>query len=100
MNLGSLDMYLREIVLENMVENAGIPFNPFPNKPLFLYVCSTGLLKTLWKKEKLLVMSNSPFLAVFSTLLENFLPFSSNSKLSSANSFILEESEICHLGKN
>ena len=31
--------------------------NPFPNKPLFLHVCSTGLLKTLWEKEELLVMS-------------------------------------------
>ena len=26
--------------------------NPLPNKPLFLHVCSTGLLKTLWEKEK------------------------------------------------
>ena len=33
-------------------------FNPFRNKPLFLRVCSTSLLKTLWKKEKLLVTSN------------------------------------------
>ena len=33
-------------------------FNPFPNKPWFLRVCSTSLLKTLWEKEKLLVTSN------------------------------------------
>ena len=33
-------------------------FNPFPNKPWFLYVCSRSLLKTLWEKEKLLVTSN------------------------------------------
>ena len=32
--------------------------NTFPNKPWFLRVHSTGLLKTLWEKEKLLVMSN------------------------------------------
>ena len=32
-------------------------FNPFPNKPLFLRVCSTSLLKKLWEKEKLLVTS-------------------------------------------
>ena len=38
-----------------------IPFNPFPNKPWFLRVCSTNLLKTLWKKEKLLVTSNFSF---------------------------------------
>ena len=31
------------------------------NKPWFLRVCSTSLLKTLWEKEKLLVMSNFSF---------------------------------------
>ena len=41
----------------------------------------------------------SPFLAVFSTLLENYLPFSSNLKLSSANSFSLEESKTCRFGE-
>ena len=35
--------------------------NPFPNKPWFLRICSTSLLKTLWKKEKLLVTSNFSF---------------------------------------
>ena len=35
--------------------------NPFPNKPGFLRVCSTGLLKTQWEKEKLLVTSNFSF---------------------------------------
>ena len=35
--------------------------NSFPNKPLFLCICSTGLLKTLWEKEKLLVTSNFSF---------------------------------------
>ena len=39
----------------------------------------------------------SPFPTVFSTSLDNFLPFSSNLKLSSANSFSLEESKICRL---
>ena len=37
----------------------------------------------------------SPFPTVFFTQLENF---SSNLKLSSASSFSLEESKICHLG--
>ena len=32
-----------------------------------------------------------------STHLDNFLPFSSNLKLSSANSFSLAESKICRL---
>ena len=36
-------------------------FNPFPNKPWFLCVCNTGLWKTLWEKEKLLVTSNFSF---------------------------------------
>ena len=40
------------------------------------------------------------FPTVFSTLLEDFLPFSSNLKLLSANSFSLGESEICRLGKS
>ena len=39
----------------------------------------------------------SPFPTVFSTRLDNFLPFLSNLKLSSANSFSLEESKICCL---
>ena len=36
-------------------------FIPFPNKPWFLRVCSTSLLKTLWEKEKFLVSSNFSF---------------------------------------
>ena len=36
-------------------------FNPLPSKPWFLRVCSRSLLKTLWEKEKLLVMSNFSF---------------------------------------
>ena len=67
--------------------------NHFPNKPWFLLVYSTSLLKTLWEKDTLLVKS------MFSTRLDNFLPFSSNLKSSSANSFSLEESKICCLGK-
>ena len=39
-------------------ERIGI-FNPFQNKPWFLRVCSTSLLKTLGEKEKLLVKSHS-----------------------------------------
>ena len=33
-------------------------FNSLPNKPMFLAVCSTSLLKTLWTKEKFLVTRN------------------------------------------
>ena len=42
----------------------------------------------------------SPFPTVFSTSFENLMPFSSNSKLLSANSFSFEESKICRLGKS
>ena len=59
--------------------------NPFPNKPWFLRVCSINLLKTI-------------FHIVFYPL-QKFLPFSFDLKLSSANSFSLEESKICRLGK-
>ena len=68
--------------------------NPFPNKPWFLRVSRTSLLKTL-----LVTRNFSFFPCYFSTRLENFLPFLSNSKLSSANSFNLEGSKIYHLGK-
>ena len=47
--------------------------NFYPNKPCFLRVCSTSLLKTLEKGE---IARNEQFLlfspTVFSTLLENF----------------------------
>ena len=36
-------------------------FNPLPNKPLFLCVCSASLLKKVWELEKLLVTSNFSF---------------------------------------
>ena len=46
-----------------------LSFNSFPNKPRFLRVCSTSLLKTLWEKDKLLITSN------FSFPLSVFYPF-------------------------
>ena len=51
--------YNKILLLNNM--GCTIVFNPFPNKPWFLCVCSTSLLKTLWEKEKLLVTSNFSF---------------------------------------
>ena len=39
-------------------ERVNLIHNPFPNKPWFLRVCSTSLLKTPWEKEKMLVTSN------------------------------------------
>ena len=35
--------------------------NPFPKKPLFLRVCSTNPLKTLWENENFLVTSSFSF---------------------------------------
>ena len=48
------------------------------------------------KRRNCSLRAISPFPMVFSTCLDNF-HFSSNLKLSSANSFSLEESKICHL---
>ena len=42
--------------------------NSFPNKPLFLCVCSTSLSKTLWIKE---IVCNNQFLL----FPRHFLPF-------------------------
>ena len=73
--------------------------NHFPNKPWFLRICRTSLLKTLWEKEKLLATSNFSFsnsvFYTFGELYTIFIKF----KLSSAKSFSFEESKICCLGK-
>ena len=42
-------------------EGKSASFNPLPNKPWFLRVCTSSLLETLWEKEKLLVTSNFSF---------------------------------------
>ena len=70
--------------------------NPLLNEPWFLGVCCTNPLKTLWEKEKLLITSNFFF---SHSVFYPFGEFSLISKLLSANSFSLEESKICHLGK-
>ena len=62
-------------------------------------VCRISILKTMWEKEKWLVTSYFSFPTVFSSRVENFMSFSSNLELSSANSFSLEESKICLLLK-
>ena len=64
--------------------------NPSLNKPWFSRVCSKSLLKTQWEKGE--IAHNEQFLLfpVFSTLLENFLTFSSKLKMSSAKLFELE----------
>ena len=53
-----------------------LSFDPFPNKPCFLHVCSTSLLKTMREKEKLLVMSYFSFShSVFYPFEELFFHF-------------------------
>ena len=51
------------------------------------------------KRRNCSLQSISPFPTMFYTLFENFLPFSSNLKLWSANCFSLEVSKMCGLGK-
>ena len=55
----------RYLAAENIVRNGEIACTYmvliFQNKPWFLLVCSTSLLKTLWEKQKLLVKSNFSF---------------------------------------
>ena len=76
-----------------------ILFKPFPNKPWFLRVCSTSLLKSLLEKEKLLVTSNfTLFHSVyysFGKLCAIFIKF----EFVVCKLLSLEDSKICHLGK-
>ena len=73
-----------------------ISCEPFPKQSLgFTRWQSKSFENTVAKGEN---ACDTQFL-LFPTVFSNFLPFSSNSKLLSANSFSLEESTICHLGK-
>ena len=69
-----------------MLTSPGFFFIPFPNKPWFLRVCITRLLKTLWEKEKLLVTSN------FSFSHSVFYPFEELPSI-----FIIFEIVVCKL---
>ena len=86
--------------------NAGNQNHPLYTKyfiPFRINLSQTCLQKKSFENtvEKGGIARNEQFLPspVFSTLLENFLPYSSDLKLSSANSVSLEESKICRLGK-
>ena len=74
-------------------------FNHFAEQALVLMCMQYKSFENTAGKVE--IARNEQFLLfpVFSTHLENFLPFSSNLKFSSANSFSLEESKICHFGK-
>ena len=65
-NATIIDIYTKPLnentnIIQGDEAEFAIKINPFPNKPWFLRVCSTSLLKTLWEKEKLLVTSNFSF---------------------------------------
>ena len=62
-----------------------------------IYMCTSGLQKSLWEKDKLHITCNFSF---FPTVFLPFLPLTSSLKLLSAISFTLEESKICCLEKD
>ena len=74
-------------------------FNPFPHNDTFWRPWETGLLKTLWEKEKLLITSNFSFTQSVCYPFREVSVFSSNSTVSSADCFNLDQSKICHLVK-
>ena len=59
--LWNLLLFKCECVYMYMYNTVRRKFNIFPNKPWFLHVSNTSLLKTLREKEKLLVTSNFSF---------------------------------------
>ena len=67
--------------------------------PGFYVYAAQVFRKHCWKRRNCSLRAISPFPTVFPIGLENFMPFSSNLKLSSANSLRLEECKICRLGK-
>ena len=70
--------------------------NPLPKQAMVFYVSAVQVfLKLCGKRRNCSIRAISPFPAVFSTHMENFLPFSSNLKLLSANSFDTDASKIC-----
>ena len=73
-------------------------FNPFPNKPLFLRVCSAHILKTLWENEKLLVTSTGihRVLYAFGDLSAILIKF----KIFVCKFFEFGSLKICRFGKS
>ena len=61
-----------------------VGYNSFSHKDTFWSFCSTWLLKTLWQKEKLPIMSNVCFATMFSAIFSKKFP-KKLSKLSAAN---------------
>ena len=75
-------------------------FSPLLNKPWFLHVsCTSPFKNTAGKPE---IARDEQFLIFPQRFLscENFLPFLTNLKLSSASYFSLKGSKICRFGKD
>ena len=97
LNLAKLKMFTDKLNLPTWIISF---FNFFPNNPWFLRVCCTSLFEnTVGKGE---IAPDKQFLLFpqcFILFWRTFRHFSSKSKLSSADSFSLEKSKICCLGK-
>ena len=96
--LDSLNLLHNHTLLSTSTGNFCV--NTFLNKPWFLHVCRSSLIESTVRKGE--IACNEQFLLFpycFLLICGNFLPFSSNLKMSSANSFSLEESKICRLEK-
>ena len=52
------------VIVWEWVKTSRKCINPSSNKPMFLRVCRTSILKTLWEMKKLLVTSNFPFIPI------------------------------------
>ena len=92
-------MYLLSVIKKCSVLLCSASLTLSQTSPGFHMSVENVFIKTLQKGEIARIRAISPFPAVFSISLGNFLPFTSNLKLSSVNSFKLEDSIICHLGR-
>ena len=72
-----------------------LSLKPFPKQALVFTCLPKKSFENTVEKGKLARNEQFLLFPVFSTHLENFQPFSSCLKLSTANYFILEESKIC-----
>ena len=81
------------IVFKKELKEMHYLFNPFPHKPFYMSVLKS-FENTVAKVKIALDEQFLLLLQCFPNLLGNFLPFSSNLKLSSANCFNLEESKV------
>ena len=76
-------------------------FKPFPNKPLYLHICSTTLSKRLWEKDKFIITSNFPFFPCSVLRFGELFTISIKFKIVTCKLFKFgRDSKICCLGKD